>query len=140
MTNRTWTALTYSTALATATVMSASPAHADSNADFLRLLTDAGIGYSNSSSTTTLGHSVCDMLVEPGKSFASAVTEVQNNGISPQMASFFAGIAIQTYCPSLLSSVADGSVLNQLGGLNGLNGLAGGSLLSGLTGFQIPGR
>ena len=72
------------------------------------------------------------MLVEPGKNFASAVSRVRNNGISPDMAAFFAGIAIQAYCPSMISSIADGSVLDQL---NGLNGLA----LPGLNSFQIPG-
>ncbi|CAN5528233.1 hypothetical protein BH10ACT9_BH10ACT9_51990 [soil metagenome] len=137
------TVFALSTGLTAAAVLAASPAQADTNADFLRLLSNAGIGYSNASDTTALGKSVCDMLVEPGKSFASTVAEVQNNGVSPQMASFFAGIAIQAYCPSMLASVADGSVVNKLNGMNGLaglNGLAGASVLSGLTGFRIPGQ
>lgn len=135
--------LTLGATSAAATVLFAGPAQADTNTDFLRMLSDSGIGYSNATDTTALGRQVCDLLVEPGKSFASTVSEVQNNGIPPQMASFFAGIAIQTYCPSMLASVADGTVLDQLGnldGLNGVNGLAGASLLQGLTGFQIPGR
>ncbi|MGB3481162.1 MAG: DUF732 domain-containing protein [Mycobacterium sp.] len=140
MANRISTASVLSTVLAAAAVMSAGPAQADTNTEFLRLLSDAGIGYANAADTTALGKTVCDMLVEPGKSFASTVAEVRNNGIPPQMASFFAGIAIQAYCPSMLASVADGSVLNRLGTLDGLNGLAGSSLLSGLTGFQIPGQ
>jgi hypothetical protein len=126
-----------SLALAAGALLSAVPAQADSNADFLRLLSNAGINYGNAADTTALGKSVCDMLVEPGKSFASTVAEVQNNGVNPQMASFFAGIAIQAYCPSMLASVADGSVVNKLGGLNGL---AGASVLPGLTAFRIPGR
>ncbi|MBI3217658.1 MAG: DUF732 domain-containing protein [Mycobacterium sp.] len=119
--------------LATTAVLSTATAHADTNADFLRLLSNANIGYTNSADTTALGKSVCDMLVEPGKSFASAVTKVRNNGVSPQLASFFTGIAIQAYCPSMMSSIADGSVLNQLGNLDNLTGS---SLLSGLN---IPG-
>ena len=146
MTNRTTNLVALSTGLAAAAVLAAAPAQADTNADFLRLLSSAGIGYVNAADTTALGKSVCNMLVEPGKSFASTVSEVQNNGVSPQMASFFAGIAIQAYCPSLLASVADGSVVNKLNdlsgvpGLNGVPGLAGASLLPGLTGFRFPGR
>ncbi|CAN5293825.1 hypothetical protein BH11ACT7_BH11ACT7_21570 [soil metagenome] len=140
------TVFALSTGLAAAAVLAAGPAQADTNADFLSLLSNAGIGYTNASDTAAIGKSVCNMLVEPGKSFASTVAEVRNKGVSPQMASFFAGIAIQAYCPSMLSSIADGSVVNQLNGLNGLsglsglNGLAGSSLLSGLTGFKIPGQ
>ncbi|MET0901126.1 MAG: DUF732 domain-containing protein [Mycobacterium sp.] len=143
MSNRTKNLVALSTGLAAAAVLTAGPAQADTNADFLRLLSSSGIGYGNAADTTALGKSVCNMLVEPGKSFASTVSEVQNNGVSPQMASFFAGIAIQAYCPSMLASVADGTVINQLNGLNGvpgLNGLAGSSLLPGLTGFRMPGR
>lgn len=129
--SRTSTVLAYSTAWAATAVLAAGPAQADTNTDFLGLLSNAGIGYSNSSDTSALGRSVCDMMVEPGKSFASTVTSVQNNGVSPQMASLFAGIAIQAYCPQMLSSIADGSVLDQLGELDGLTGLGS---LAGLTG------
>jgi hypothetical protein len=48
---------------------------------------------------------------------------VSNNGISPDMAAFFTGIAISMYCPSMMSSIGNGTFLNQLSGLNGLNGL-----------------
>jgi hypothetical protein len=63
------------------------------------------------------------MLVEPGKSLASVYSTVSNNGINPQMAAFFTGIAISMYCPSMMSSIGNGTFLNQLSGLNGLNGL-----------------
>jgi len=79
--------------------------------------------------TEALGQSICPMLVEPGKNFASAVSRIRDNGISPDMAAFFAGIAIQAYCPSLIASIADGSVLNQLGT----------GVPPGLNAFQIPG-
>lgn len=138
--SRTSTVLAYSTALAATAVLSASPAQADTNTDFLRLLSNAGIGYSNATDTAALGRSVCDMLVEPGKSFASTVTRVRNNGVPPEMAAFFAGIAIQAYCPQMLASVADGTVLDQLDGLNGLNGLTGAGWWPGLSGLWIPGQ
>ncbi len=135
-------ALAFSAALVALPLVSAAPAQADTNGDFLRQLSSVGIGVDNPTDTLALGQSICPMLVEPGKNFASAVTKVRNNGVSPEMAAFFAGIAIQMYCPSMVSSIGDGSVLNQLGTLNqlgGLTGLTGGSALSGLSGFGIPG-
>jgi hypothetical protein len=106
----------------TATAMAlAAPASADPTADnsFLNALTDAGIGYNDPASTEQLGQSICPMLVEPGKSLASVYSTVSNNGINPQMAAFFTGIAISMYCPSAMSSIGNGTFLNQLSGLNG---------------------
>jgi hypothetical protein len=117
--------------VATAVTLAA-PAHADPIADdsFLNALTNAGIGYNDPASTEQLGQSICPMLVEPGKSMASVYSTVSNNGISPDMAAFFTGIAISMYCPSMMSSIGNGTFLNQLSGLNGLPGL---------NGLQIPG-
>ena len=129
-------ALTASTTLIAAAFLQPAAAHADTGSDFLSQLAGAGITYANPADTEALGQSICPMLVEPGKNFAAAVSRVRNNGISPDMAAFFAGIAIQAYCPSMISSIADGSVLNQL---NGLNGLAGTGALPALNSFQIPG-
>lgn len=92
----------------------AAPAHADTNDSFLNALTTAGIGYNNPADTTALGESVCPMLVEPGKSFASVATRVANNGINPDMAAFFTGIAISMYCPSMMQSLGNGTFLNFL--------------------------
>ncbi|MDT5234665.1 MAG: hypothetical protein QOF47_652 [Mycobacterium sp.] len=99
----------------------AAPAHADPVTDnnFLGALTNAGIGYNDPASTEQLGQSICPMLVEPGKNMASIYSNVSNNGISPAMASFFTGIAISMYCPSMMSSIGNGTFLNQLSGLNG---------------------
>jgi hypothetical protein len=110
----------------------AAPAHADPLTDnsFLSALTNAGIGYNDPAGTEALGQSICPMLVEPGKSMASVYSTVTNNGISPDMAAFFTGIAISMYCPSMMTGVGNGTFLNQLSGLNGLNGL---------NGLQIPG-
>ena len=99
----------------------AGPANADPTADnnFLGALTNAGIGYSDPASTEQLGQSICPMLVEPGKNMASIYSTVSNNGINPAMAAFFTGIAIQMYCPAAMSSIGNGTFLNQLSGLNG---------------------
>jgi Protein of unknown function (DUF732) len=94
----------------------AAPAHADPITDnsFLSALTSAGIGYNDPASTEALGQSICPMLVEPGKSIASVYSTVTNNGISPDMAAFFTGIAISMYCPSMMSSLGNGTFLNFL--------------------------
>jgi hypothetical protein len=105
----------------------AAPAHADPVADnnFLGALTNAGIGYNDAASTEQLGQSICPMLVEPGKNMASIYSTVSNNGISPAMASFFTGIAISMYCPSMMSSIGNGTFLNSLSGLQGIPGISG---------------
>jgi hypothetical protein len=110
--------------VATAVTLAA-PASADPTTDnsFLSALGNAGIGYNDPASTEQLGQSICPMLVEPGKSLASVYSTVSNNGINPDMAAFFTGIAISMYCPSAMSSIGNGTFLNQLSGLNGLSGL-----------------
>ena len=103
-------------AMAAATTLSA-PAHADPIDDaFLGALRNAGINYNNPVSTVELGRSVCPMLVEPGKSVAGVASRMgATNGLSPDMASFFTGIAISMYCPSMMSSIGNGTFLNWLG-------------------------
>jgi hypothetical protein len=103
------------------------PASADPLTDnnFLGALTNAGIGYNDPASTQQLGQSICPMLVEPGKNMASIYSTVSNNGINPQMAAFFTGIAISMYCPSMMSSIGNGTFLNSLSGLQGIPGLSG---------------
>jgi hypothetical protein len=103
----------------------AAPAHADPNTDnsFLGALSNAGVGYNDPNATTALGQSICPMLVEPGKSLASVYSTVSNQGISPDMAAFFTGIAISMYCPQMMSGIGNGTFLNQLSGLNGLSGM-----------------
>jgi Protein of unknown function (DUF732) len=114
------------TLVGVATALSlAAPASADPTTDFLSTLTDAGIGYEDAASTEQLGQSVCPMLVEPGKSLASVYSTVSNSGINPDMAAFFTGIAISMYCPSMMTSLGNGTILNSLSGLNGLGGING---------------
>jgi hypothetical protein len=105
----------------------AAPAHADPTTDtsFLNALTNAGIGFNDPASTEQLGQSICPMLVEPGKNLASVYSTVSNKGINPDMAAFFTGIAIQMYCPSMMSSIGNGTFLKQLRGLQGIPGISG---------------
>lgn len=101
--------------LMTAAATFAAPVRADTiNDSFLGALNNAGVAYNDPARTVALGQSVCPMLVEPGKSFASVASRVGNNGISPDMAAFFTGIAISMYCPSMMSSVGSGTFLNWL--------------------------
>lgn len=93
---------------------------------FLNALNNAGVGYNDPGAAVQMGQDVCPMLVEPGKNFASVASQMRgNNGMSPEMASFFTGIAISMYCPQMMSSISDGSILNNLGALNALSGIAG---------------
>ena len=105
----------------------AAPAHADPTTDtsFLNALTSAGIGFNDPASAEQLGQSICPMLVEPGKNLASVYSTVSNKGINPDMAAFFTGIAIQMYCPSMMSSIGNGTFLKQLSGLKGIPGISG---------------
>ena len=105
----------------------AAPAHADPTTDtsFLNALTNAGIGFNDPASAEQLGQSICPMLVEPGKDLASVYSTVSHNGVNPDMAAFFTGIAIQMYCPSMMSSIGNGTFLKQLSGLKGIPGISG---------------
>lgn len=112
--------------LMTAAAAFAAPAQADPMDDaFLDSLTNAGIATAlNPTDTVALGQSVCPMLVEPGKSFASVASQVGlTQGLSPEAASLFAGIAISAYCPSMIANITDGSVLDSIDGLDSLSGL-----------------
>ena len=102
----------------------ASPAQADPIDDaFLAALTDAGVGLANPVDTVRLGESVCPMLVEPGKSLAKVYTQVADNGIPPDVAAFFTGIAISLYCPQMMASVGNGTVLDWLPAARAIPGL-----------------
>ena len=98
---------------ATAAVTLAVPARADPMSDaFLAALNNAGVGYGDPNAAISMGQSVCPMLVEPGKSFASVASQVGNNGVPPDMAALFTGIAIQMYCPSMMTSIGNGTFLD----------------------------
>ncbi|ULE31856.1 DUF732 domain-containing protein [Mycobacterium sp. IDR2000157661] len=102
----------------------AAPAQADPIDDaFLAAVTDAGIGLANPVDTVRLGESVCPMLVEPGRSFARVYTQVADSGIPPEVAAFFTGIAISVYCPQMIASVGDGTMLDWLPAARAIPGL-----------------
>ncbi len=121
------------------------PAHADPLTDpsFLSALSTAGVGYDDPAATTSLGQSVCPMMVQPGQSFASVASSMGDQGISPGMASFFTGIAIQMYCPQVMTSLGNGSFmsfLQQTPGVPEVPGLPAGPGLPGGPGLpQLPG-
>jgi hypothetical protein len=113
--------LTLAIGLTAAAATLAAPAHADPiDTSFLNTLNSAGVGLDDPANTVALGQSVCPMLVEPSKSFASVYSSVANNGIPPEMAAFFTGVAISMYCPQMMSSLGNGTFLNwlQVSGLN----------------------
>jgi hypothetical protein len=118
-------ASTIAAGLSFAAPASADPATpADPNGDdFLSALNRAGIGYNDPANTEQLGQQICPMLVEPGKSLASVYSSVSNNGISPDMAAFFTGIAISMYCPQMMGSIGNGTFLNTLQGMQGIPGI-----------------
>ncbi len=93
----------------------AAPAHADPVDDsFLAALRGAGMTIDNPVDMVALGESVCPMLVEPGKNIAKVYTQVSNSGVPPDIAAFFTGIAISSYCPQMLASVGNGTMLDWL--------------------------
>lgn len=123
------------TVVGVATAMTfAAPASADpvNNNSFLNALNSAGISYGDPANTEQLGQSICPMLVEPGKNLVSVYSRVSNNGINPDMAAFFTGIAISMYCPQMMGSIGNGTFLNMLQDNQGLSGLVG---VPGLTGL-----
>lgn len=109
-------------------VLTAAPAHAEPADDsFLRALNSAGVTYNDPAAAAALGQQVCPMLIEPGKSFASVAAQLRGDRsvISPDAAAFFTGIAISMYCPQMISSIGDGSILNTLDALDRLDLIPG---------------
>jgi hypothetical protein len=103
------------TAAVVAAAVSATPAaHADSVGDAMTpVLNSAGIGNNGpvSSAIAQVGQSICPMLVKPGSSFASGAAQVSGHGgLAPPLAGFLAGMAIQSQCPSFMTSVANGNM------------------------------
>lgn len=99
---------------------------------FLSDLAGAGIPVADPAATAALGQSVCPMLSEPAGTAASVAAPVAGLGggptMSPQMAQLFTEIAVQIYCPQMLSQLASGQVpdLPQIPGMSvGIPGLSG---------------
>jgi Protein of unknown function (DUF732) len=93
-----------------------------------------GIGISNNGGLSTtlagIGQSICPMLVKPGATLASTMTQMSgHDGLAPTIAGFVASTAIQAECPSWMTSLANGEMP---AGLEALTSLAGPAL-------QLPG-
>lgn len=88
----------------------AAPAQADTTDDaFLAALTDAGIGAVDPGNAAELGQQVCPMLAEPGQTAADVAAQVADaGGMSLGPATMFTGIAISLFCPTAVSSIANG--------------------------------
>ena len=149
--------LAASAGLLTAAVAFAAPAQADPADDtFLGALGNAGVGIDNPADATALGQSVCPMISENSGSLGSVVSAVSNAtspftgrpGVSPETAELFTEIAVEVYCPQMMSQIANGQTPNLdipglTGGTSGIPGLGGGipGVPGGIPGIpQIPGR
>jgi hypothetical protein len=98
-----------------AAAMGVSPhAHADSVGDAMApVLNSAGIGNNGpvSGAIAQVGQSICPMLVKPGSGLASSAAQISGHGgLAPPIAGFLAGMAIQSQCPSFMTSVANGNM------------------------------
>jgi hypothetical protein len=106
----------------------AAPANANPIDDnFVGALSRAGINVGDAGNATSLGQTACSMLAKPGGNFAGAVERVRGGGISPSMASMFTTIAIQMYCPTMLTQISSGQMpsLPGIGGIPGMGGIPG---------------
>jgi hypothetical protein len=97
-----------------AAAMWPSPAHADGSSDAAaNALNDVGIGNNGPLSTTLagIGQSICPMLVKPGATVGSTAAELSGHtGLSADIAGWVTSMAIQSQCPSFMTSLANGSV------------------------------
>src|SRR5271166_1581499 len=103
--------LLVSVGVITAVATSVAPAHADPIQDaFLNALNNAGVPYNDPGTAVSLGQSICPMLAQPGGNFAT---------VASNMSGLFTSIAISMYCPSMMTSFANGDFANafQLPGL-----------------------
>lgn len=129
-----------------AAAMGVSPhAHADSVGDAMApVLNSAGIGNNGpvSGAIAQVGQSICPMLVKPGSGLASGAAQISGNGgLAPPLAGFLVGMAIQSQCPSFMTSVANGNMPFPIPG--GIPGAAPGGLPfgqpAGPSPLQLPG-
>jgi len=115
-------------------ISAAAPAQASPvDSSFLSDLAGAGVPVGDPAATAELGQSVCPMLTEPAGTAASVASPF--TGLSggpampPEMAQLFTEIAVQAYCPQMVSQLASGQLpeLPQIPGMPvGLPGLSDG--------------
>ncbi|MFG1934740.1 DUF732 domain-containing protein [Mycobacterium sp. NPDC048908] len=104
------TVLALSAGVLASGLVGAAPAQADTPDDsFLSALTDAGIGAADPANAEALGQQVCPMLAQPGQTAADVAAKVADaGGMSLGPATMFTGIAISLFCPTAVSSIANG--------------------------------
>jgi Protein of unknown function (DUF732) len=104
------TALALPAAVFASSLAWATPAQADTTDDaFLSALTDAGIAAADPADAAALGQQVCPRLAEPGQTAADVAAQVADaGGMSLGPATMFTGIAISLFCPTAVSSIANG--------------------------------
>ncbi|WP_395311351.1 DUF732 domain-containing protein [Mycobacterium sp. AMU20-3851] len=116
-------------AVASAALVVAAPASADSVADsFLTALDQAGVTAPTAVDKVALGQSVCPMLSEPGQNAANVAARVADTaGMPLGPATMFTGVAISMFCPAAVAGIGDGKVfgLEPAGLLDISRGLAG---------------
>ncbi|MBS9534072.1 DUF732 domain-containing protein [Mycobacterium sp. M1] len=131
------TGLALSTGLIAAAALAA-PAQADPiDPSFLSSLGAAGVNVGDPAATTALGQSVCPMLTAPAGTAASTYATVSgDSGMDPEMAQTFTEIAVDAYCPQMLSQLANGQVpdFSQIPGLGG-TGSGGGFAIPAIPGL-----
>lgn len=110
--------------LLTVATVWAAPAQADPapiDPAFLAQLGAAGVNVNDPAAATALGQSVCPMLTGPAGTAAAATSGVTGagGGMDPEMAQTFTEIAVQAYCPQMLTQLTHGQVpdLSQIPGL-----------------------
>lgn len=135
-------------AIFAAAIMWGPRAHADIVGD---ALSDVGIGNNGpvSNMIAEVGTSLCPLLVQPGSQMASTATQMSGQGgpIAPPLAGFATQVAIQTQCPSFMTSLANGNIPALMNGglpvtppgVPGLSGLSGVPGLPGATPLGTPG-
>ena len=135
--------------LTVAAAFGSPPAEADANQDdgFIDALNHAGVDFGQPGNAMAVGESICPMLAQPGGSFAGAVTSVRHQGMSPAMAQMFTTIAIQSYCPQVMTNLASGNMPNMPGGMPGMPNMPGammpnmpgGAMMPNIPGGAMPG-
>jgi hypothetical protein len=92
-----------------AATATAAPAQADPVDDFLVALGNAGVDVVNPATAVAVGQTVCPMLAQPGQNVADVAARVADAaGMPLGPATMFTGVAISTFCPSVVSSLGNG--------------------------------
>ncbi len=100
------------------------PAQADPETDsFLSALSDSGITGIDPATAVSVGQQVCPMLSEPGQQVADVAGRVSESiGRPLGPATMFTGLAITLFCPTAVSSIANGQSPIPLDLIEGLAG------------------